>query len=83
MKEGRISRTGVITISALIVVLSSLAIVVTVQARHASRRDECRNHMKQLGVAFKAYDSKYHRYPTRGPKTWFQSLWVSGVVSDP
>lgn len=67
-RSGPRSRRG-FTLIELLVVIAIIAILVAIllpavqQAREAARRTQCKNNLKQLGVAVQNYESTYAVYP--------------------
>lgn len=53
-----------------------------VRMHRESQVRECADRLRQVGVYFKTYESRYHAYPTPGASTWFGELWTSGVATD-
>lgn len=66
----------------IIVVLVAFLVPINVCGRGHSRKTDCKNSLKQIGVYFALYESKYKASPTPGAATWFALLWSKEMATD-
>lgn len=67
------------------IVLVGFALIVpsiTTTRHGGSRKSDCKNSLKQIGVYFALYESKFKAYPTPGAATWFAQLWHRDMSTD-
>jgi prepilin-type N-terminal cleavage/methylation domain-containing protein len=75
VSPGRGPRSRGFTLIELLVVIAIIAILIALllpavqQAREAARRTQCKNHMKQLGLAIHNYESTFTKFPSAGEYT--------------
>ena len=73
LKPNGFTLIELLVVIAIIAVLIALLLPAVQQAREAARRTQCKNNMKQMGLAIHNYESTFSIFPSSGEFTVFAS----------
>lgn len=71
-----------LVVIAIIAILIALLLPAVQQAREAARRTQCRNHMKQIGLALHNYNDRHQCFPIGVTETNSQLSWHASILPD-
>src|SRR6478609_9253350 len=79
-KVSSVRRSRGFTLIELLVVIAIIAVLIALllpavqQAREAARRTQCKNNLKQMGLAVANYESTYTLFPSAGKGVNFSTI---------
>ncbi len=65
-----------LVVMAIIGVLMSLGLAAVMRSRQTARNTQCKNHLRQLGIALQGHHSQFGKLPKDGQNGWAYSVFI-------